>query len=83
MVTEIVDAQVYFRNPEVNPRYPMLAEVMPAIAHWYLPPEYGADSAGLESKDIVHVSATTEPRAFLAQARWLDALRFPVEEEYR
>jgi predicted TIM-barrel fold metal-dependent hydrolase len=48
---------------------------MPAIARRYLAPEYRADMAGFAIGDIVHVSATTEPRAFLAESRWLDAMR--------
>jgi L-fuconolactonase len=74
-MTEIVDPHVHFWNPDANPWYPLLARVMPAIAREYLAPEYRADSAGFVIGDIVHVSATTEPRAFLAEARWLDAMR--------
>jgi L-fuconolactonase len=78
LVTEIVDPHVHFWNLDANPWYPVLARVMPAVARTYLAPEYRADTAGFAIGGIVHVSATTEPRAFLAEARWLEAMRSPA-----
>lgn len=73
-MTEFIDPHVHFWDPGTNPWYPMLAKVMPQIARTYLAEEYAADSDGFVIGDIVHVSATTEPRAFLAEADWLESL---------
>jgi predicted TIM-barrel fold metal-dependent hydrolase len=75
VVTEIVDPHVHFWDPDVNQWHPMLASVMPSIARTYLAPEYRKDTAGFTITGIVHLSATTTPRAYLNEARWLDAMR--------
>lgn len=73
-MADIVDPHVHFWQPAQNSWYPQLAEVMPAIARTYLATEYRADAAGHDITQIVHVSATTAPRAYLDEARWLDAM---------
>jgi L-fuconolactonase len=45
------------------------------LRHNYLPSDYQADSSGYDVRKIVHVSATTAPKRFLDEARWLDQLR--------
>jgi predicted TIM-barrel fold metal-dependent hydrolase len=75
MRPEIIDPHVHHWNPAVNPWYPMLSAAgMGAIAHAYLADDYRADAAGHHVTGIVHVSATSKPRAFLEEARWLDAI---------
>jgi predicted TIM-barrel fold metal-dependent hydrolase len=72
VITDIVDLHVHFWQPETNPWYPGLASAMAPIAHTYLAEDYRADAAGYNVTEIVHVSATTAPRAFLEEARWLE-----------
>jgi predicted TIM-barrel fold metal-dependent hydrolase len=74
-VAEIVDPHVHHWSPATNPWYPGLSRAgMDAIAHDYLASEYRADAAGYDVAAIVHVSATTEPRAYLDEQRWLAEL---------
>lgn len=74
MTTDVVDPHVHFWQPEVNPWYPSLAKVLAPVAHTYLAGDYRSDAAGTGVATIVHVSATTAPRAYLQEARWLDAM---------
>jgi predicted TIM-barrel fold metal-dependent hydrolase len=75
MVAEIVDPHVHHWAPGTNPWYPALSRAgMDAIAHDYLESEYRADSAGYDVAAVVHVSATTKPRAHLDEQRWIDAM---------
>jgi L-fuconolactonase len=75
MALEIVDPHVHQWRPEVNPWYPMLIDAgMGAIAHDFLAAQYRQVAAGYDVKAIVHVSATTAPRAYLDEARWIDGM---------
>jgi predicted TIM-barrel fold metal-dependent hydrolase len=72
---EIIDPHVHQWRPRTNPWYPMLTEAgMDSIAHDFLAAQYRQVSAGYEVSAIVHVSATTAPRAYLDEARWIDEM---------
>lgn len=73
MVAEIVDPHVHHWRPAINPWYVGLSRPgWDAINHDYLASDYRADAAGYDVAAVVHVSATSKPRAYLDEARWLD-----------
>lgn len=75
MVAEVVDPHVHLWCPDQEPWYPMLVPAgMGAIAHDFLPEDYRALSAGQDVGAVVHVSATTTPRAFLDELRWVEGV---------
>jgi L-fuconolactonase len=52
----------------------LISAGMEAIAHDFTASEYRAAAAGYQVTAIVHVSATTAPRAYLDEARWIDEM---------
>ncbi|MFI0356863.1 amidohydrolase family protein [Actinomadura sp. 9N407] len=71
---EFVDSHVHFWEPTRHGWYTALRDFAPDLYRDYLPADHVADAAGVHLTGIVHVSATTAPRAFLDETRWLDEL---------
>lgn len=74
-----VDGHMHFWRTSENPWYPQLtpfAEQVgrPELTQDFMPAEYQRAADGLEVAKFVHVSATTEQRAYLAETAWVDAL---------
>lgn len=74
-MAEIADPHVHQWRPAANPWYVGLSSPgWDAINRDYLEGDYRADAAGYDVAAIVHVSATSKPRAYLDEARWLDEM---------
>ncbi|GAA2130101.1 amidohydrolase family protein [Actinomadura napierensis] len=74
---EFVDSHVHFWKPsEHEDWYPGLKRFFPEVYRDFLPDDHraGAAEAGVDVTDVVHVSATSAPRAYLDETNWLDAL---------
>ncbi|MVU80528.1 amidohydrolase family protein [Nocardia sp. ET3-3] len=76
--TPIVDAHMHLWDTSAHTWYPGLAKFVdagkPEIAGNFLLPDFDRGLGGIEVSGLVHVSATTEPRAYLAETRWVDAI---------
>ncbi|WP_192809205.1 amidohydrolase family protein [Actinomadura montaniterrae] len=74
---EFVDAHVHYWNlSEHEDWYPGLQRFFPEVYSDYLPDDHRADAAkaGVDVTEAVHVSASSAPRAYLAETAWLDGL---------
>lgn len=74
-MAEIADPHVHQWRPAANPWYVGLSSPgWDAINRDYLEGDYRADADGYDVAAVVHVSATSKPRAYLDEARWLDEM---------
>jgi len=74
-MTAAVDPHVHHWLRSAHPWYPGLENpAYSAIARDYVGADYRADCAAHEVMSVVHVSATSRPRAYLDEARWLDTM---------
>ncbi|MBO2465785.1 amidohydrolase family protein [Actinomadura violacea] len=74
---EFVDAHAHFWDLGANEDwYPGLKDFFPEVYSDYLPDDHRADAAkaGVDVTAVVHVSASSAPRAYLAETGWLDGL---------
>ena len=79
---DFVDSHLHLWDLATNRWYPALQEPlaehdvglgeMSALRRNYLLRDYQADSAGYNVSKLVHISATTSPRSYLEEIRWLD-----------
>lgn len=72
-----VDAHVHFWDLGAHEDwYPQLDGHFPEVYRDYLPGDHRADAAkaGVDVTDVVHVSATSAPHAYLDETKWLDGL---------
>lgn len=79
MARGVIDAHVHQWSVTENDWYTDLrgfAEQVetPSLYANFLPAEYRVAAGNLDVDEFVHVSATTAPRAYLAETRWIDAL---------
>lgn len=59
------------QNPEIAKTWAPLGDIS-RMARDFLLEDYRAETDGYELVGLVHVSATTAPRAYLDEARWVD-----------
>lgn len=82
MTSRIVDAHMHLWQVGTHDWYPALAQMAekvdtdngPSLYRDYLLADYRADADDEPVTSFVHVSAVTEPRAYLAESRWVNTL---------
>lgn len=72
-----VDAHMHLWRTSENDWYPQLVPFaeqvgVPTLAADFMPAQYRAAATGLDVRKFVHVSATSQPRAYLAETAWVD-----------
>ncbi|WP_067824479.1 amidohydrolase family protein [Nocardia inohanensis] len=75
----IVDAHIHLWDTAAHSWYPKLGEFAaaagkPELAGNFLPADYERAIAGANVTGLVHVSATTAPRAYLDETAWVEKL---------
>jgi predicted TIM-barrel fold metal-dependent hydrolase len=82
---QLVDAHVHLwhlsahrwypamQDPEIARTWATLGDIS-RMARDFLIEDYRAETHGYDVVGLVHVSATTSPRAYLDEARWIDGL---------
>lgn len=74
---EFIDAHVHYWDLSAHEDwYPGLQRFFPEVYSDYLPDDHRADAAkaGVDVTGVVHVSATSAPRAYLAETSLLDGM---------
>ncbi|HVY95661.1 MAG TPA: amidohydrolase family protein [Solirubrobacterales bacterium] len=86
----LIDAHVHLWDLSSHRWYPAMQEPDPdatfeslgdvtRMARDFLLPEYRAETAGFDVRGLVHVSATTAPRAYVEETAWVDDLLGPAD----